>query len=44
MLQNTKAKKYTYALKTYADYKAQILENQFGGLLLKLMIVKFGQD
>jgi len=36
MLQNTKAKKFTYALKTYADYKAQILENEFGGLLLKL--------
>ena len=36
MLQNTRAKKYTYALKCYADYKAQILENQFGGLLLKL--------
>ena len=36
MLQNTKAKKYTYALKSYADYKAQILENQFSGLLLKL--------
>ncbi|MFI1770481.1 UDP-N-acetylmuramoyl-L-alanyl-D-glutamate--2,6-diaminopimelate ligase [Thalassobellus citreus] len=36
MLQNTKAKKYTYALKGYADYKAQILENQFGGLLLKV--------
>lgn len=36
MLQNTKAKKFTYALKTYADYKAQILENQFGGLLIKL--------
>lgn len=36
MLQNTKAKKYTYALKTFADYKAIILENQFGGLLLKL--------
>ena len=36
MLQNSKAKKYTYALKTYADYKAQILENQFGGLLIKL--------
>ena len=36
MLQNTKARKYTYALKTYADYKAQILENQFGGLLLKI--------
>src|SRR5690606_20924002 len=36
MLQNTRAKKYTYALKTYADYKAQILENQFSGLLLKI--------
>ena len=36
MLQNTKAKKYGYALKTYADYKAQILENQFSGLLLKI--------
>ena len=36
MLQNTKDKKYTYALKTYADYKAQILENQLGGLLLKI--------
>jgi len=36
MLQNTKAKKYTYALKSYADYNAQILENQFSGLLLKV--------
>ncbi|MGS2725218.1 UDP-N-acetylmuramoyl-L-alanyl-D-glutamate--2,6-diaminopimelate ligase [Psychroserpens sp. BH13MA-6] len=36
MLQNTVAKKYTYALKTYADFKAQILENEFSGLLLKL--------
>ena len=36
MLQNTKAKKHTYALKQYADYKTQILENQFGGLLLKV--------
>ncbi|WP_034041410.1 UDP-N-acetylmuramoyl-L-alanyl-D-glutamate--2,6-diaminopimelate ligase [Wocania ichthyoenteri] len=36
MLQNTKAKKYAYALKGYADYKAQILENQFSGLLLKV--------
>ncbi|XCF07094.1 UDP-N-acetylmuramoyl-L-alanyl-D-glutamate--2,6-diaminopimelate ligase [Tamlana crocina] len=36
MLQNTRAKKQTYALKQYADYKAQILENQFGGLLLKV--------
>ena len=36
MLQNTKAKKYSYALKTHADFKAKILENQMGGLLLKL--------
>lgn len=36
MLQNTQAKTYTYALKTYADYKAQVLENEFSGLLLKL--------
>ncbi len=36
MLQNTRAKKYTYALKSVADYKAQILENDFGGLLLKV--------
>jgi len=36
MLQNTKAKKVTYALKSFADYRAQILENQFSGLLLKV--------
>ncbi|AEE19870.1 UDP-N-acetylmuramoyl-L-alanyl-D-glutamate--2,6-diaminopimelate ligase [Dokdonia sp. 4H-3-7-5] len=36
MVQNTKAKKVTYALKSYADYKAQILENQLSGLLLKI--------
>ncbi len=36
MFQNTKAKKITYALKSYADYKAQILENQFTGLLMKI--------
>lgn len=36
MLQNTKAKKLTYALKSYADYKAQILESQLTGLLLKV--------
>jgi UDP-N-acetylmuramoyl-L-alanyl-D-glutamate--2,6-diaminopimelate ligase len=34
MLQNTKAHKKTYALKSMADYKGKILENQFGGLLL----------
>ncbi|MBT8299998.1 MAG: UDP-N-acetylmuramoyl-L-alanyl-D-glutamate--2,6-diaminopimelate ligase, partial [Maribacter sp.] len=36
MLQNTKARKYTYALKSYADYKAHVLENQFEGQLLKI--------
>lgn len=36
MIQNTKAKKYTYALKSYADFKAQILENQLSGLLIKI--------
>lgn len=36
MLQNTGAKKLTYALKSYADYRAQILENQLSGLLLKV--------
>lgn len=36
MLQNTQAKKRTYALKSYANYKVQILENQFMGLVLKV--------
>ncbi|MCW5516056.1 UDP-N-acetylmuramoyl-L-alanyl-D-glutamate--2,6-diaminopimelate ligase [Muriicola sp. Z0-33] len=36
MLQNTKGRKFTYALKTYADYRAQVLENQFNGQLLKI--------
>lgn len=36
MLQNTKAKKITYALKSYADYRTTILENQLSGLLLKI--------
>ncbi|WP_038531924.1 UDP-N-acetylmuramoyl-L-alanyl-D-glutamate--2,6-diaminopimelate ligase [Formosa agariphila] len=36
MLQNTKAQKQTYGLKNYADYRGQILENQFTGLLLKI--------
>jgi UDP-N-acetylmuramoyl-L-alanyl-D-glutamate--2,6-diaminopimelate ligase len=36
MVQNTKAKVYSYGLKSIADYKANILENQFSGLLLKL--------
>jgi len=36
MMQNTASKKYTYALKTYANYRAQILENQLNGLFLKI--------
>lgn len=36
MLQNTKAKKKTYALTTIADYKAKVLEKQFSGSLLKI--------
>ena len=36
MLQNTVSKKCTYALKSYADYKTQILESQLSGLLLKI--------
>jgi UDP-N-acetylmuramoyl-L-alanyl-D-glutamate--2,6-diaminopimelate ligase len=36
LLQNTVAKKCTYALKSYADYKAQILESQLSGLMLKI--------
>ena len=36
MLQNTSAQKVTYALKSYADYRAQILESQLSGLLLKI--------
>lgn len=34
MLQNTAAKQYTYALKSPADYKTKVLENQFSGLVL----------
>ncbi|WP_025741092.1 UDP-N-acetylmuramoyl-L-alanyl-D-glutamate--2,6-diaminopimelate ligase [Aquimarina pacifica] len=36
MLQNTKAKKYDYALKSYADYRGQILESSLEGLLLRI--------
>ncbi len=32
MLQNTKAKQYTFALKTIADFKAKIITNSFTGL------------
>jgi len=36
MLQNCKAKKHTYALKSFADFKAKIIENSFSGLHLKI--------
>ncbi|MHB0755130.1 UDP-N-acetylmuramoyl-L-alanyl-D-glutamate--2,6-diaminopimelate ligase [Polaribacter sp. M15] len=36
MLQNTKAKKYSYALKTLADYKTRILEKQLSGTLISM--------
>lgn len=34
MLQNTKAKKLSYALKSLADYKGKVLEKSFSGSLL----------
>ncbi|MGB1168469.1 MAG: UDP-N-acetylmuramoyl-L-alanyl-D-glutamate--2,6-diaminopimelate ligase [Flavobacteriaceae bacterium] len=36
MLQNTRAKKRTYAIKTLADYKAKIIEKSFSGTLLSI--------
>lgn len=36
MLQNTKAQKVSYALKTPADFKAKVVENQFSGLVLNI--------
>ena len=36
MLQNTKAEKKTYALKTIADYKIRILEKQLSGTLISV--------
>jgi UDP-N-acetylmuramoyl-L-alanyl-D-glutamate--2,6-diaminopimelate ligase len=36
MLQNTKARKKTYALKTLADYKSKILEKQISGTLISV--------
>jgi len=36
MLQNTKATKYTYSLKTPSDFKCKVIENTVGGLQLEL--------
>lgn len=36
MLQNCDAQKFTYSLKTLADYKGRILENHFDGMTLEV--------
>jgi UDP-N-acetylmuramoyl-L-alanyl-D-glutamate--2,6-diaminopimelate ligase len=36
MLQNTKAAKKTYSLRSMADYRCKVVENQFSGLLLNI--------
>ena len=36
MLQNTKAKKYTYSIQEIADFNVKILENTFQGLLINI--------
>ena len=36
MLQNSNASNHTYSVKQYADFKAQILECEFSGMLLKI--------
>ena len=36
MLQNSKAKKYSYSLRTVADFKTRILEHGFDGMLLQM--------
>jgi len=41
MLQNTKAIKRTYALKTIADFKGKVLEKRMSGLLLTVNGIEF---
>ncbi len=36
MLQNTKAKKFTYSLRSVADFKCKVIENHLNGLLLNI--------
>jgi UDP-N-acetylmuramoyl-L-alanyl-D-glutamate--2,6-diaminopimelate ligase len=36
MLQNTKATRYSYSLKSMADFKAKIIESDFSGMLLNI--------
>ena len=41
MLEGTKAKRRSYALKSLADYRCKVLENQFEGMLLQINKVDF---
>src|SRR5690606_22561056 len=41
MLQNSNAQKFSYALKSNADFKAKILENEFIGMQLLIDGVEF---
>ena len=36
MLQNTKAKKLTYSMKSVSDYKVKLIESHFNGMLLSI--------
>ena len=36
MIESTKAKTYTYSLKSVSDYKCKIIECQFEGMLLSI--------
>jgi UDP-N-acetylmuramoyl-L-alanyl-D-glutamate--2,6-diaminopimelate ligase len=36
MLQNTKARKYVYSIRSLADFKAKVLESHFEGMLLDI--------
>ncbi len=41
MLQNTKAKKYTYGVRTFADYKIKVQETHFDGMLSEINGTEF---
>ncbi len=36
VIQNTKAKKYTYSLRSFADFNVKIIEKHFDGMLLEI--------
>lgn len=36
MVQNTRARKYSYSLKSMSDYKCRLIENHFQGLILNI--------